>query len=91
MQAFAASDYIAIKYTRPSDGKKMSYRCKLDKFYILTWDEPIVDARWYGNLPSDTKLVFEVSHSKLLVQDLIKGAINSEKIYTAKDLKKNIK
>ena len=91
MQASSTSDYVVIKYTRPTDAKKMSYRCKLDKFYILTWDESIADARWYGNLPSDTKLVFEVSHGKLLVQDLIKGAINKEKLYTPESLKKNIK
>lgn len=91
MQASPASNYISIKYIRPIDGKKMNYRCKLDRFYILTWDEFVADARWYGSLPSDTKLVFEVSYGKLLVQDLVKGAINNEKWYTSESLNKNIK
>ena len=86
MSAEESGDHVRITYTRPTDDKDMSYRCRLENDLILTWDDSIAGARWYGNLADDTKLAFRVSGADLVIQDVIRGSVNRKKSYSFSDI-----
>lgn len=75
-----------VKYTRPTDGKAMSYQCKLDQGHILTWDDSLAGARWYGAATGDTKLKYHVIGDRLVIQDVIDGRVTNEKSYSFADI-----
>lgn len=75
-----------VTYIRPNDDKLMSYRCLLNNGYLLTWDDTIAGARWYGGEPGDTKLTYQVRRKRLVVQDVIDGKVNTEKSYSPSEI-----
>lgn len=78
--------FAQVKYVRTSDSREFSYRCKLINGLVLTWDDSISGARWYGENPSDFQIKYSVSGNLLLIQELIKGKVNKEKNYSFADL-----
>jgi hypothetical protein len=86
MSGKANDDHVQVTYTRPTDKKHMSYRCRLEGDHILTWDDSIAGARWYGGAPGDTELAFRVAGARLVVQDVIRGEVSSEKSYSPSDI-----
>lgn len=86
MSAKMNGDQVQVQYTRPTDGKAMSYRCKLDQALILTWDDSIAGARWYGSEPGDSKLEYRITGEQLVVRDMIKGVVSNEKTYSPADI-----
>lgn len=87
MSATVSGGQVQVKYTRPADNKAMSYRCKLDHGLILTWDDSIAGARWYGSEPGDSKLEFRVTGNQLLIRDIQNGNIGSEKSFSPADMR----
>lgn len=75
-----------VKYVRNTDKRELSYRCKLENNFVLTWDESISDARWYGGNASDFQIRYSVSGKILLIQDMIKGEVNKEKQFSLAEL-----
>ena len=75
-----------VTYIRANDDKVMSYRCLLDNGYLLTWDDSIAGARWYGSEPGDTKLTYQVKRRRLILQDVINGKVNAEKSYSLSEI-----
>jgi hypothetical protein len=88
MSAVTNEDQVQVKYTRPTDGKAMSYRCKLEQGLILTWDDSIAGARWYGLELGDSKLEYRIIGDQLIVRDMIKGEISSEKACSSTSINK---
>lgn len=70
--------YVRVRYSSPSDSREFSYKCRLENGYILTWDDSLAGARWYGGEPADTKLKYHVAGERLLIQDIINGRVNRE-------------
>lgn len=85
MSGKANGDHVQVTYTRPSDSKHISYRCRLEGDHILTWDDSIAGARWYGGAPGDTKLAFRIVEERLIIQDVVKGEVSSEKSFSSSD------
>lgn len=75
---------IRISYMRKQDGKKFKYRCKLDGGYILTLDESLNGARWYGIDSDNSRLVYREINSHLRI-DYIMGTSIKEHIFNADD------
>lgn len=71
-----------ITYLRPTDNKAMRYRCRLNNGSLLTWDDSLAGARWYGSEPGDTQLTYHVTRRRLKVQDVINGEVKAEKSYS---------
>lgn len=87
MRTLEHRDHVQVQYERPSDGREYSYRCRLEGDLVLSWDDSLAGARWYGSAPGDTQLRFEVRDGRLTVQDIIKGAVANEKKYAPSELK----
>ncbi|MFS2003811.1 hypothetical protein ACEN9F_09315 [Duganella sp. CT11-25] len=88
MSATVNGDQVQVKYTRQTDGKAMSYRCKLHQGLILTWDDSIAGARWYGSDLRDSKLEYQVTGDQLVVRDIINGSVSSEKLFSAAEIRR---
>lgn len=88
MSATVNGDQVQVKYTRQTDGKAMSYRCKLHLGLILTLDDSIAGARWYGLDLRDSKLEYQVTSDQLVVRDIINGSVSSEKSYSASQIRR---
>jgi hypothetical protein len=86
MTARMNSRQAQVTYIRPTDDKAMSYRCLLNNGHLLTWDNSIAGARWYGSEPGDTKLTYRVKRRRLIVQDVINGEVNAEKSYSPSEI-----
>lgn len=87
MSAQHKGDHVQIKYKRPTDNKQFSYRCKFDGSFILTWDDSLAGARWYGSSPGDTSLRYQLDEKqRLIIYDIIKNEIVRSAAYTKKDL-----
>lgn len=73
-------DHVQVRYSRPSDGKRFSYRCRLSGDLILVWDDSLSNARWYGDLASDAKIKFQVEGDGVLIrQESVLGTVIEKK------------
>lgn len=86
MQGKVINGLAQVTYVRPTDSKAVSYRCKLIDGKVLTWDDSLVGARWYGDQPGDTQLGYSVSGDTLVVRDIIRGEIKKEVRFSRSDI-----
>lgn len=92
MSVDTASDgNIRVSYSRPQDGKHFSYRCKLNNGNVLTYDESLTGARWYGSRAGDSQLRYSVVGGKLHIRDIYQSLTGKretlhENNYTASEL-----
>lgn len=54
----------------------------LSRGLILTRDETLSGARWYGANPDDSKLKYRFSESSLIVQDTGNGVVLNEQAFS---------
>jgi hypothetical protein len=85
MKSSVMSDYVQVRYNRPANASFVAYRCRIASGHILTWDESLNGARWYGEAADDSKLTYRISSSKLLIQDIVRGQVANQKEFSLAD------
>lgn len=75
---------IRISYKRKQDGRQFKYRCKLDSGNILTFDESLNGARWYGVGSDNSKLTYREIDKNLRINMII-GTNIKEHFFRADD------
>lgn len=84
-----------VQYTRPQDGKPLSYRCRsTGGSTIGILDENISGPRWYGESSDDVQRSYQIVDEQLIIHSFSPlSKTSSEKIYSHTEfpLKKNSK
>ncbi|WP_039661218.1 hypothetical protein [Pantoea sp. MBLJ3] len=65
-----------VKYTRPQDGQKFSYRCRSVDGHIGILDESLTGPRWYGELPEDIQRMYVVKDNSLIIRSIYRGDVS---------------
>lgn len=78
---------INIQYVRENNSTLLSYDCKLQDEKVLSFDNSLNGARWYGAELGDSNLYFKDiglnEGNKLRIRDYMKG-YTSDKIFNKK-------
>lgn len=75
---------IRISYKREQDRMQFKYRCKLDGENILTFDESLNGARWYGIDSDNSRLTYQETDNHLRIHALMGSSIK-EHFFNAHD------
>jgi hypothetical protein len=78
--------FAQVKYSRPTDGRQLSYRCKLRGSTVLTWDDSIAGARWYGEPADGWEVRYSTTADMLHIQTLAAGKLDREARFSRADL-----
>ncbi|SEK17433.1 hypothetical protein SAMN05444746_13635 [Variovorax sp. OK212] len=86
MRGAMVDGFAQVKYERPTDGRQLSYRCKLRGDAVLTWDDNIAGARWFGEAADGSQTRFRTSGDELVVEALTAGKVERELRFSRADL-----
>lgn len=67
----AVDGNVLISYKKQQNGREFKYRCKLAGENILTFDENIKGARWYGVSTDNSKLIYKEEDTRLVITDVM--------------------
>ncbi|HDO1331395.1 TPA: hypothetical protein P2Q98_004205 [Aeromonas veronii] len=77
-------DFARVKYTRTQDGKLFDYSCMLDGNVVLTKDNSLSVARWYGEVGSTDTIQFFIKNNILTIRNVF-GTNVKEKSFNQSD------
>lgn len=77
-------DFARVKYTRTQDGKLFDYSCMLDGNVVLTKDNSLSGARWYGEVGSTDIIQFFIKNNILIIRNVF-GTNVKEKSFNQSD------
>lgn len=86
MRAGQADDgSVRVEFSRLAVNKHSSFKCKLSKDRVLTLDESLTGARWYGESSDLTQLSFKVVDDGLFIR-ITTGSSFRERLFDHHDL-----